>query len=40
MGRRGRYPEEVKERAQSYGNKVMREGRKRVERAARDVQRG
>lgn len=35
----GPYADEVKERAQSYGSKVMREGRKRVERAAREVQR-
>lgn len=36
----GPYADEVKERAQSYGSKVVREGRKRVERAARDIQRG
>ena len=36
----GPYADEVKERAQSYGSKVVSEGRKRVERAAREVQRG
>lgn len=36
----GPYADEVKERAQTYASKVVREGRKRVERAARDVQRG